>query len=80
MRGDRGRGGRIGWGNDVFDIDETKAVEEIKDLSDNARRYLQVLWRNQLQAFLGLVEMKEHVKVIMDEVWNMKDDLRRLGL
>jgi hypothetical protein len=64
----------------MFDIDETKAIEEVKDLSENARRYLQVLWRNQLQAFLGLVEMKEQAGVIMDEVWKIKDDLRRLGL
>ncbi|MBI5560185.1 MAG: hypothetical protein HY883_02810 [Deltaproteobacteria bacterium] len=64
----------------MFEIDEAKAIEEIKTLSENVRRYLQILWRNQLQSFLAAVEAHHPAPVIMDEVWKMKDDLRRLGL
>ena len=61
-------------------IDEIKAVEEIKGLSPNARLYLQVLWRNKLQAFLSAIELNAGKNTIRDEVWHMSNSLRRLGL
>ena len=61
-------------------IDEIKAVEEIKGLSPNARLYLQVLWRNKLQAFLSAIELNAGKNTILYEVWHMSNSLRRLGL
>ena len=61
-------------------IDESKAMEEVRGLSENTRRYLQILWRNQLQAFLSAIELNAGKNTIRDEVWHMSNSLRRLGL
>jgi len=61
-------------------IDEIKAVEEIKGLSPNARLYLQVLWRNKLQAFLSAIELNAGKNTIRDEAVRMGNSLRRMGL
>lgn len=61
-------------------IDEAMAMEEVKGLSDNAQRYLQRLWRNQLQVFLLAVETGSSASMMRETVFDMKNMLTKLGL
>lgn len=59
--------------------DESKAVEEIRSLSPDARSLLQHVWRNGLQVIAAGTEMGEP-NTVNEEVFKISSELRRLGL
>jgi len=59
--------------------DESKAVEEIRGLSLDARSHLQHVWRNGLQVIAAGTETGES-NVVTEEVYKISNELRRLGI
>lgn len=62
-----------------MEIDEAKAIIEIKALSENGKSYLSHIYRNFAQRVLSNLEMVK-IQEAKDEVFIFSDELRKIGI
>lgn len=63
----------------MIDVDEAKAITEIKALSKNGKSYLSHIYRNFAQRVLSNLEMVK-LQEAKDEIFIFSDELRKAGL